>query len=295
MIKLARHKPHPIPAFHAVPEALAVGQLKESYEDTKAAFGVPWMGVVAMAFASYPTFYGALWEALEPVAKSEAFVQACRTLRLEAEKVAQTLPIGDVEACLLLKGYNDADLKQINQVIEVFSEGNMPYLMMATIARLSLEGHRFEDRGPILMSDLKPTSPVWPHGQPLVLIEQHHQSPDGVALYERIKSALGLPFVNTDYRALARWPSYFTLVWDRLDPHIASNAYTNAVEHIHQTACELCQNLHGLESLSSDALIGAAQADAPAGEVEDVVRLFQWLLPGLVANVAFFRSELTAR
>jgi hypothetical protein len=45
--------------------------------------------------------------------------------------------------------------------------------------------------------------------------------------------------------------------------------------------------------LRGEALRAAARGDAsPEGEVLSVVRLFQWLLPGLVANVAFFRAQL---
>lgn len=36
----------------------------------------------------------------------------------------------------------------------------------------------------------------------------------------------------------------------------------------------------------------AAQRDALLSDVTRVVRLFQWLLPGLVTNVAFLRAQL---
>lgn len=36
----------------------------------------------------------------------------------------------------------------------------------------------------------------------------------------------------------------------------------------------------------------AALSDAALQEVLSVVRLFQWLLPGLAVNVAFFRGQL---
>jgi len=40
-------------------------------------------------------------------------------------------------------------------------------------------------------------------------------------------------------------------------------------------------------------LRAAAVADAPLPEVLGVARLFQWLLPGLVTNIAFLRAQLT--
>ena len=39
---------------------------------------------------------------------------------------------------------------------------------------------------------------------PIVLIETHHADPDTRAVFDDVKSTRGLPFVNTDYRALSR-------------------------------------------------------------------------------------------
>ncbi len=88
---LPRLKPDPIPAIHPVPEYAASGPLAAVYDRTKRGLGVPWMGVVAMAFAHYPQFYDRLWSAMEPVVASEAFVSACRDLRFAAESEASTL------------------------------------------------------------------------------------------------------------------------------------------------------------------------------------------------------------
>jgi hypothetical protein len=67
MSELPRLKPDPIPAIHPVPEYAATGDLAEVYERTKEGLRVPWMGVVAMAFAHYPRFYETLWSALNQV------------------------------------------------------------------------------------------------------------------------------------------------------------------------------------------------------------------------------------
>lgn len=47
-------------------------------------------------------------------------------------------------------------------------------------------------------------------------------------------------------------------------------------------------------SLSAEALRRAAEKDAAPEEVLQVCRLFQWLLPGLITNVAYFRYQLEA-
>ena len=43
--------------------------------------------------------------------------------------------------------------------------------------------------------------------------------------------------------------------------------------------------------LTAGAIRAAAEQDGVA-EIREVVRLFQWLLPGLITNVAFLRRQL---
>jgi hypothetical protein len=43
--------------------------------------------------------------------------------------------------------------------------------------------------------------------------------------------------------------------------------------------------------LTSARLVAAADEDIGAESVLGVVRLFQWLLPGLVVNVAYMREQ----
>ena len=70
MITLVRQRADSIPAIHPLPEYLAEGALKDKYEDMKAAMQVPWMGVVTMAYAHYPTFFDVLWEGTRELTRS---------------------------------------------------------------------------------------------------------------------------------------------------------------------------------------------------------------------------------
>ena len=63
-----------------MPEYLASGQCAAWYEDTKQVLQVPWMGVVIMAYAHYPNFYGELWRGLKPLCASRPFVAAFQAL-----------------------------------------------------------------------------------------------------------------------------------------------------------------------------------------------------------------------
>ena len=165
----------------------------------------------------------------------------------------------------------------------------MPYLLIATAARLLLERHE--------LSDLRQASPLQERHGPsnhnrLTLIEPHHADEPTRNLYEDIKATLGLPFVNTDYRALGRWPSYFAMAWHDLQPHIDTDRYRSSLARVHTVAVDLMRDLPNPGHLTSQSLRGAARVDDSLDEIVEVVRLFQWLLPGLVVNVAYFRLQL---
>lgn len=282
-----RLKPTPIPRIDPVPEDAAEGRLKEVYESTKRGLGVPWMGVVSMAFARYPTFYDALWSGLEPIANTVSFADACHALRDAAEEQAGRLRPAALTDDLSVLGYRPTEIDEIQDVIEIFSSGNMPYVLMATLARRLLEGKSWP--GGSEAGESRPPKPPTPRP---ILMEPHHAAPETQALFERVKQTLGLPFVNTDYRALARWPSYFAVAWQDLERIVRAPGYADAVDAVHQTAISLIEALPNPKRLTAERLHQAAAQDASADEVLDVVRLFQWLLPGLAVNVACLRAQL---
>ena len=125
-----------------------------------------------------------------------------------------------------------------------------------------------------------------------VLIELHHADPTTAALFADIRKTLGLPFVNTDYRAFARWPSYFNPAWTDLRSIILREEYEHAVRCVHEAAVLLVDSLPNMSKITPQQLIGCATQDGQLSETLSVVRLFQWLLPGLAVNVAVFRHQL---
>jgi len=285
---LPRLKPNPIPKIAPIPEHLAEPALKEIYEDTKAVLQVPWMGVVAMSFARYPRFYATLWGGFRELSASAQFLAACHELRQEAESASLSAP--SILRKLHELGYTEPEVAEIRALIEIFSHGNMPYLLIATAARLLLEGNEIGTSRSISKPVLSRHGPA--AGGKLVLMEPHHAERQLQALYDDLRSTIGLPFLNTDYRALARWPSYFDVAWRSLKPLIGTSAYDEAVERVHKKAVALVLALPNPGELTRAKLVAAADEDTGAESILDVVRLFQWLLPGLVVNVACMREQI---
>lgn len=286
---LTRRRPEAIPALHPVPEYLATGERKRRYEEMKVVFQTPWMGVITMAYAHYETFYGALWDGVRDLCASRAFVSSCRELRAFTEAQAAALAPPPVLGRLTALGYAPREIEDIRDIVELFAHGNFPYLLLATLTRRLLEGGAFGVDGPVELFVGRHAPDVRP---PFVLMEAHHADAQTRALYEDVKATLKLPFVNTDYRAFARWPSYFALGWSDLREVAGTPAHEDAAQAIHARAVALVDALPNPGGLTSATLRAAVELDAPLVEVQEMARLFQWLLPGLVANVAYFRRQL---
>ena len=289
----ARLKPNPIPIIHPLPEYLAQGQRLEWYREMKQVFQVPWMGVVTMAFSHYPHFFKTLWDGTRDLCASQPYIAACMENRSFAEAQVANLFPTPLQPKLMKLGYAPREIDDIRQMIEVFSHGNQPYLIMATLARYLLEGGEMSgpatpDAAPVFAGRHAPDYTV-----PFVLMETHHADAETCLVYDDIKTVLGLPFVNTDYRALARWPSYWQVAWADLRPRLVALKTDQICDEIHRRCFALVQDsLPNPNGLTSDALIKAAKQDAPLDEIIAMCRLFQWLLPGLVTNVAYLRAQL---
>ena len=293
MTDLSRLRPEPIPAIHPLPEYLAEGPRKAWYEDMKQVFQVPWMGVVTMAYAHYPTFYEILWRGVRDLCTSRSFVEAFLGNRAFAETQVAKLDPPPIDARLREAGYAPREIEEIRQVVEVFSHGNQPYLVLATLTRYLLEvgdmaGTTDPKAAPPYADRHAPAFDV-----PFLLMEAHHADQPTRDVYEDVKRVLNLPFVNTDYRALARWPSYWALVWGDLRQAANTPAHEAICRALHDRCVEQAgKTLPNTGGISAESLRRAAEKDAPFEEIRDMCRLFQWLLPGLVTNVAYLRAQL---
>lgn len=288
MRPLPRLLPAPLPPVRYTPEFRAEGELKTAYEDMKTVLQVPWMGVVTMAYAHFPHFFTALWQGLRPLCASQPFVAAARQLRAEIEGAVVGLAPPDITGRLRALGYSAHELNDLRAVPKMLSHGNYLYTLITTAARVLLEGGELGEERAVepFLGRHAPAPRV-----PLVLMEIHHVDTGTRAIYEDIKATLGLPFVNTDYRSLARWPSYLALAWADLRGRVGGAAHEGVCQLYHERAQALVAALPNPGGLRGEALREAAARDGSA-ELLPVVQLFQHLHAGLMTNVAFFRHQL---
>ncbi len=286
---LKRYKPFPIPSIFPIPEYLVDAELKQIYNEIKQHLQVPWMGVVTMAFAHYPLFFKTFWNGIREIVSSQEFVFACKELRDFTEKLVKKLEPELILNELETKGYAKQEIQNILELNEIFSHGNMPYIIVASIARLLLEGNEISKKKSYNKFE------GW-HGpskeKKLILLEQHHVDKETFNTFESIKTTIDLPFLNTDYRAFARWPTYFNHAWIGLKNKIQTTLYEKQVSLVHDFAIKKALSLPNPASLTSAKLIIACKNTNQYEEIKEVVSLFQWLLPGLATNVSYLRAQL---
>ena len=252
---------------------------------------MPWVGVVTLAYAHYRNFYDAWWSGLAPLCETDAYQSAAEAMRQRIEAKAEQLKPAPIAARLRATGYSERELDEIRGAIEVLSHGNFAQMPAVFLARLALEGHVPGSSDGEAAPLPKPNGPP-PNAPAFVLVEPHHALADQRAIYDDIKTTIGLPFVNTDYRYLARWPSYFAAAWSDLKPHISTAAYEELAQEANDDMVATPLSLPNIGGLDADVLQAAAAQDGNLAECRAVTELFTWLLPGLMLNVAYFRQQL---
>lgn len=276
-----------------VPEYLADGDLLPAYADLKAALGVPWVGVITQAVAHYRPFFLQAWAQFAANAKTRYFERQCEHIRtLAVQQVQAGLSVASQRARLRALGYSERELAQIAETLHVFNAGNPPYLVLATAIKESLCFGRALGGTPTGPDDLLPRAPTGSTGPLPVMVEPHHAGSDVLAVYSSIKTTLNLPFVNSDYKAMARWPSYLQLAWGDLSPRVGSPAYNTARQQVHDAAMAAVTHLPHAYTMRHPEALAAGLSDGEAQELMRVISLFQWLLSGLIVNLTQCRLAL---
>jgi hypothetical protein len=278
-----------------VPEHRADAALKPVYQDLKATFGVPWVGVITQAVAYYRPFFIEAWRQFQPSARTHYFESRCDAIRLSAwERTGTAFEVPPLASRLQQLGYSDAELTQIRAMLDIFDYGNPKYLVLATAIQQSLcEDRRLGGAKSAGRWDLLPRSPIYQLDPIPAMVEEHHALAGLRSVYDDIKATLGLPFVNSDYKAMGRWPSYLELAWQDLKPSIDSAAYVDIRQDLHEQAMAAVDGLPYRYFVDKARAIAVGMSEDDVFELMRVITLFQWLLSGLIINVTWFKRALT--
>jgi len=270
-----------------VREAEAEGRTADIYREIKSALGVPHVNVVFQAYAVYPEFLARFWEACRPLVATQEFFDLAERIGAEAyTRMHNYFAVPDLCSGVAREGLSADARQDLTSIAELFHYNN-PLLLLLVSAQMQA----FETSVGRSGQATQPADPPVFSGTP-ALIEEDEAAPAIRRIYDDIKRTFGLPIVNTDYRAFARWPDFLETYWPVLKNIAQSPVYQESQQGIHESAWNLARELPVPFDLSASKLIDDGMDDDHVSDVFRITELFVHVLSGLVLNVAVAKIGL---
>lgn len=273
-----------------VQEEDASPAIQECFDEITAVLGFPVVNVIFRAFAKYPRFLRLQWDFLKPNALTQDFFDKTEVVRRQAQAVVKDkLGVADHRATLRMRGSSDDAIREIRAMLDFFLYCDPFLLLIASALQSGLAGRPLAGKpwAYLLPYHANPT-----RFQEVRLVELEEARAEVQGIYREVMEHYGLPFVPTDFRALARWPDFLALGWEDWKSKVHLPEYASGVQELNELSVALALDLPFAFALSRETL---HQADFTPQQISDIlatVDLFQGLLPALIINVAAFKLGL---
>jgi len=264
-------------ALAEVSEASAEGTIKTIYGDIKDTFRVPIVNLVFRVLATHPDYLQVAWRNLKPNAQTVFFERCADALRAAAVEGVSGLgqpprPPDSGEAASVLRVFHYVNPKLL---LAVGALRSATYGLQPMLAELPRDAKRQIARGV-------------PEGMPPIEMIEPDEAEERVrSVFDDIKATLGLSVVNSDYRALARWPDYLVSAWGALKPVATGAEYRRIQRDLRRRTEEAITTLPFRMDLYPHALRHCGLSERDIESVQATLDSFYSLLPGLIANTAF--------
>ncbi len=266
---------------------------REAFRDIKGALRVPLVNLIFQAWAVYPKFLDATWRRLRPSVLTQEFAELAGYIETKAREGTDAWPVGDHASVLRSRAVSESDIVRMREIVELFTEVNPKLAIMACAVDAALAGkpvggvgtkgpHREQER----------ERPKEFRGVRFSLVEERDAPPRVRAIYEDMKATLGLPFIESEYRAMASYPDWLEVWWKDCKPRAEDPSYRLFGEELAAAAAKAAAALpHKLQL--SDALLESSDIDDERRvELRRINGSFVRLLPGLIMNMQVARRGL---
>ena len=274
--------------LHLIKPDAADVRVHRIYEDTRRTLHLPWVAALFQAYALYPAYLEMAWNELRPALGAPQFAADAAAIGNAADQAVArfytpSYSSRDVAAMNL-------NLPAIRETINAFHAGNPKLLLVATALQRAFEEGPVGGGTGLLRPAKEPgeTEEERAEWATVEMVDDDEASEAVKMLYADIKATLGLPLLNSDYRAMALWPDYLTLAWRDIKAHIHTAAYETEVRRLSGLAREGVDRFAVPVGATREA---AQRAGVPPDQLDNlgaILRLFAGLLPGLILNVAMF-------
>ncbi len=266
---------------------------REAFRDIKVALRVPVVNVIFQAWAAFPKFLEVVWRRVRPSVLTTQFAELARYIDTKVREGADEWSIADHAAALRARGVGEADIIRMREIVELFTQVNPKLMILASAVDAALTGTVVGGRG--TKGPHRAEERERPKEFRLVrfgMVEERDAPPRVRSIYDDMKSELGLPFIETEYRVMATYPDWLEIWWKDCKPRTQDARYRSLEDEIGKAAAESASALPHPLALSEGLLESCDIDDAKRAELQRVSNAFVALLPGLIINVEIARRGL---
>lgn len=262
-----------------VAEEDAPAPIKAIYDDVRATLRVPMVNLIFRVLAGQPDYLHLAWRQLKPNAATVFFEESADVIRARA-----------VDGVAGLATPPGAEPAAVANALRIFHYVN-PKLLLAVAALRAATSGQYPQLEELPAGAKRQIAPGVPEGASApATVDPSSASPAVAALFDDITSTLGLPVVNSDYRALAAWPSYLESAWTALKPLTQRAEYLALNRDLRAMADEAVMVFPFRIETNPHTLRHCGLSERDIDTVRFTLDQFYRLLPGLIVNVSFFAA-----
>ena len=266
---------------------------REAFRDIKSTMRIPVIALLFQAWAAYPRFLDVTWRRLRPSVLSEAFGTLAERLEAHVRDGVDSWPVADHAAALRARSLSESEIARMREIVELFSKVNPKLAIVAAAVDASLRGRPVGGvgtKGPHRERERQPLQEF--RGVRFSLVEERDAPPRVRAIYDDMMATLGLPFIETEYRAMASYPDWLEVWWRDCKPLAQEERYRSLGAELGREAAQCATQLpHRLQL--NDSLLESNEVDeARRAELRRGTAIFGQTLPGLLINVEIARRGL---
>jgi hypothetical protein len=266
---------------------------REAFRDIKSTMRIPVIALLFQSWAAYPKFLDVTWRRLRPSVLSEEFGTLAHALETHVRDGVQSWPVADHAAGLRARAVSEAEIARMREIVELFSTVNPKLAIVAAAVDASLRGrpvggvgtkgpHRERERAPLQEF----------RGVRFSLVEERDAPPRVRAIYDDMKTTLGLPFIETEYRAMASYPDWLEVWWRDCKPLSSDQRYQLLGAELARAASHSATQLPHRLQLKENLLEASDIDETRREELRRGTAIFGQTLPGLMINVEIARRGL---
>ena len=205
----------------------------------------------------------------------------------------ESWPVADHAAALRARALSEAEIARMREITELFSKVNPKLAIVAAAVDAALRGRPVGGvgtKGPHRERERPPLQEF--RGVRFSLIEERDAPPRVRAIYDDMKATLGLPFIETEYRAMASYPDWLEVWWRDCKPLAQEQRYRTLGAELNRDAAQSATQLPHRLQLNESLLDSNEIDEARRTELRRGTAIFGQTLPGLLINVEIARRGL---